>query len=99
MKPQIRSGDLAKKGAAVFEYNGKAITIIELEIVSHIHIKQANETITITNSEDGEWNVVTVHEENSCSGVKLKLFQLEKFDGNFESWLPFWELFKQAIDE
>uniref|UniRef100_A0A1A9V307 Uncharacterized protein n=1 Tax=Glossina austeni TaxID=7395 RepID=A0A1A9V307_GLOAU len=33
------------------------------------------------------------------SGVKLKLFQLKKFDGNFENWLPFRELFKRAVHE
>ncbi|XP_036340031.1 uncharacterized protein LOC118749343 [Rhagoletis pomonella] len=78
---------------SVIEYDDKAVTILaELGYVLCTYFKPTK--VNLPNSENAGQNGESGHQ-----GIKLKAFELKKFDGKLENWLPFWDQFKLAVHE
>lgn len=94
----IKPEDYQKECDAIIEYDDKAIcTIAKLA-----HFLRTKFTPRASNDESNNTTrLINVDTSNisEFSGVKLKSFELKKFDGKFENWLPFWEQFKSAVHD
>ncbi|XP_054746244.1 uncharacterized protein LOC129250664 [Anastrepha obliqua] len=98
MKVFVRQDDFAKECDTIIEYDNKAVTTLaQLEHFIRVNFKTRAEASN--NSYEGAGQDVATEGNSGYSGIKLKPFELKKFDGNFENWLPFWEQFKRAVHE
>lgn len=91
VRPTIKPEDMQKECDAVIEYDDKAVSVItRVEHIINTHFKADG---------SGRASGGLTNDPIDSSGVKLKAFELRKFDGNFENWLPFWEQFKHAVHD
>ncbi|XP_037930941.1 uncharacterized protein LOC119665768 [Teleopsis dalmanni] len=81
----------------VIDYDDKAIAVIaKLEYnIQRLKIS-SNEPF---HSDLKESIIQGFENSNNSNGVRLKPIELKKFNGAFESWLPFWEQFKVAVHD